>query len=92
MLGIADRIKKKKLSVRDTERIVSQINSLIKNKNKKVKIKSNKSLEDIENKLVHKFGTKVSILFPKTKKGKIVFEYYSKDDLNRILNLLLKKL
>ena len=92
MLAIADRIKKKKLSVRDTEGIVSKINGIIKKKTKRVKIKSNKSLDDIENKLVHKYGTKVSILFKKTKRGKIVFEYYSKNDLNRIIDLLLKKL
>ena len=41
--------------------------------------------------MIHKYGTKVSISMDKSKKGKIVFEYYSKDDLNRILDILINK-
>ena len=90
MLAIANRIINSKLSVRNTEDIVSKINST---SNKKIKTKkSSKSqlINDLESKLIHKYGTKVSILNNKSNKGKIVFEYYTKDDLGRILDLLNK--
>ena len=90
MLAIANRIINNKLSVRNTEQIVSKINS---SSNKKIKNqKSSKSqlINDLESKLIHKYGTKVSILFNKSNKGKIVFEYYTQDDLERILGLLNK--
>ena len=90
MLAIANRIINSKLSVRNTEDIVSKINST---SNKKIKTKkSSKSqlINDLESKLIHKYGTKVSILNNKSDKGKIVFEYYTKDDLERILDLLNK--
>ena len=90
MLAIANRIINNKLSVRNTEQIVSKINS---SSNKKIKNqKSSKSqlINNLESKLIHKYGTKVSILFSKNNKGKIVFEYYTQDDLERILGLLNK--
>ena len=90
MLAIANRIINNKLSVRNTEQIVSKINS---SSNKKIKNQeSSKSqlINDLESKLIHKYGTKVSILFNKSNKGKIVFEYYTQDDLERILGLLNK--
>ena len=90
MLAIANRIINNKLSVRNTEEIVSKINS---SSNKKIKNrKSSKSqlINNLESKLIHKYGTKVSILYNKSNKGKIVFEYYTQDDLERILDLLNK--
>ena len=91
MLAIADRIKKKKLSVRNTEEIVSKIKQSIKKKTHRVKTRKIKALDTIESKLIHKYGTKVFISINKHEKGKITFEYYSKDDLNRILNILINK-
>ena len=91
MLAISDRIKKKKLSVRNVEEIVSKINKSSTRKKTKVKSKQNKSLNALESKLIHKYGTKASISINKAGKGKIVFEYYSKDDLNRILDILINK-
>tara|TARA_Y100001968_G_scaffold96809_1_gene86814 strand:+ start:1177 stop:2046 length:870 start_codon:yes stop_codon:yes gene_type:complete len=91
MLAIADRIKKKKLSVRNVEEIVSKINQSPAKKKPIQKLKKNQSLNNIENKLIHKYGTKVSISSSKSKKGKIVFEYYSNEDLNRIFDILMKK-
>ena len=86
MLAIANRIINKKLSVRDTEKIVSRIKGDSSRITKKT-LKS-KLLNEIESKLIHKYGTKVKILFNKNKKGKIIFEYYTQDDLERILDLL----
>ena len=90
MLAIANRIVIKKLSVRNTEEIVSKINN---SSNKKIKTRKTtkpKILNELESKLIHKYGTKVSILFSKDNKGKIIFEYYTKDDLDRILRILNK--
>ena len=91
MLAISDRIKKKKLSVRNVEEIVSKINKSSTRKKSKVKSKQNKSLNNLESKLIHKYGTKASISINKAGKGKIIFEYYSKDDLNRIIDILINK-
>ncbi len=88
MLAIADRIKNKKLSVRNVEQIVSNLNRLPAKDFIKVKNKRNKSISSIESQLIHKYGTKVSISINEANKGKIVFEYFSKDDLDRILEIL----
>lgn len=90
MLAIGNRIINDKLSVRDTDKIVAKINGASNISKKKKSSKSN-FLSDMESKLVHKYGTKVKILFNKDKKGKIIFEYYTQDDLERILNLLNSK-
>lgn len=44
-------------------------------------------LDDIEDKLRHTFGTQVKILTDSEESGKIEMEFYSKDDLERILEL-----
>ena len=90
MLSIADRIKRDKLSVRNCEDFVSKINQSINTKIRKAKKRKHKSIDTFENKLIHKYGTKVSISINKKQKGKITFEYYSKDDFDRILNILIK--
>jgi len=90
MLAIANRIVNKKLSVRNAEEIVSKINASFNGKIKTKKTTKPKILNELESKLIHKYGTKVSILFSKSNKGKIIFEYYTKDDLDRILRILNK--
>lgn len=78
-----------KLSVRETEK-------LIKNMDKPVKVKSTKVPEndfiyrDIEEKLKVSVGTKVVIHNKDNNKGKIEIEYYSQDDFERIVDLLKK--
>jgi len=90
MLAVCDRIKNKKMSVRDTESLILKINKTSSLKSNKANISRSKALIQLENKLIHRYGTKVSILSNKKSKGKIIFEYYSKDDLQRILDLLIK--
>jgi len=91
MLAIGNRIINEKLSVRDTDKIVAKVNGASSSLTKKGKSSKPNFLSDMESKLIHKYGTKVKILFNKDKKGKIVFEYYTKQDLERILNLLNSK-
>ena len=88
MLAIANRIINKNLSVRDTEQIVSKIKKLSAGGLKSKTTTKSKLLNEMESKLIHRYGTKVSILFNKSNRGKIIFEYYTQDDLERILDLL----
>jgi ParB family chromosome partitioning protein len=72
------------LSVRKTEDLVYHR----KEKSKKRKLKGTASrFSEIENTLKQFFGTKVSVVHGK-KKGKIEIEFYSEEDLSRILELL----
>ena len=86
---IAMKVFDEKLSVRETEK-------LIKNLDKQVKPKVNTTPEndfiyrDIENKLKESMGTKVIIHNKDNNKGKIEIEYYSKDDFERIVDILKK--
>ncbi|ABS33874.1 chromosome partitioning protein ParB [Clostridium botulinum] len=75
------------LSVRETERIIRNIYKEKKNKNN---AKDNEILpyyKDIKSKLESLFDTKVNLQNNKNK-GKIEIEYYSEDDLQRILDIL----
>ena len=90
MLAVCNRIKNKKISVRETESLILKMNKTSSLQSKKLNTSQSKILIELENKLIHKYGTKASILSRNKSKGKIVFEYYSKDDLQRILDLLIK--
>ena len=84
---LAMKVFDEKLSVRETEK-------LIKNLDKQVKPKVNTTPEndfiyrDIENKLKESMGTKVIIHNKDNNKGKIEIEYYSDEDLQRILEII----
>lgn len=81
---IADEIIKRELNVRDTEKLIKKYLS----KDKKSKpVKFNDVYADIEEKLKNIFGTKVKLV-ANNKKGKIMIEYYSKEELERILELV----
>lgn len=85
---IAETIIKKGLSVRETEKLVKNFS-----KNKSVVKKENSDAGDdpilagIEESLRKTLGTKVKIIKGR-KKSKIEIEYYSDDDLERILDVL----
>lgn len=85
---LAQRAFDEKLSVRDIEKIV-------KAKNKpKIEKKKNEKQEalyhDIEEKLKASIGTKVTITSKGDNKGKIEIDFYSQDDLQKIMDLLLE--
>ena len=84
---IAVAIIEKGLTVRDVENIIKNLNkpkqeTSIKPKEKSLEIK------DFENKIKRVLSTSVAIK-GNAKKGKIVIDYYSIDDLNRIYDILL---
>ncbi len=87
-LALAEKIIKEGLSVRQTERLVS-VEKLTPPQEKPAKASDEKYYLSLEKKLSSKLGTKVKILAGK-KKSKIEIEYYSKDDLERLLYELSK--
>lgn len=83
---IAQIIIEKKLSVRETEKLISELNET-NTKEKKIKKQKDPLLVEIEENLRKTLGTKVNINKGR-KKGKIEIEYYNDDDLDRIIELL----
>lgn len=88
---VAEMIVKKKLNVRETEKLVSeQINGKTtskKPKGKKLSPQAEAYLRQIQDELRSRFATNVAIHHT-DKRGKIEIEYYGNEDLGRILELL----
>ena len=86
----AQRIFDEKLSVREVEKEVKRMQNEKKNP-KPEKTSLDPQLEaiytDLEEQMKNILGTKVSINAKDPKKGKIEIEYYSQDELDRIINL-----
>ncbi len=83
-LELCEKIIKKGLSVRETEKLIA--NKKNKTKVKKEKIKSSEILS-VEDELKLKLGTKV-LINDNGKSGKIELQYYSIEELNRLIDLL----
>lgn len=84
-LRFAEIVVNEKLSVRDTEKLIKERKSK-KNKTKKLE-DLDPFLLDVEESLMKSLGTKVKLQSGK-KVGKIEIEYYSDDDLNRLIELI----
>lgn len=97
LLGISDfetqyntaqKIIDDSLSVRETEKLINIMNNKpIKPKVVNEKNDSNPYINDIKNRLEERFDTKIVVL-NKNNKGRIEIEYYSSEDLQRILEIL----
>ncbi len=87
--AVCHRIISNDLSVRDTERLIKNIEKVQK-KQFKVKNITIERFPEVEGKLRDILGTKISILYD-GKKGNISIEFYGKEDLRRIAGLLLKE-
>ena len=83
---LTDLIIEKKLSVRDIEKYIQQM-AQQKDKKKTEKPSYNPFYREIQEDLQKLFGTKVSIS-KGAKKGKIEIEYYSDDELARIIQII----
>lgn len=88
LLKLANRCVKENLTVRQLEKIVSEMNDS-KEKKKIPRLMKEKPyyLRESEERLMDKFGTSVAIQ-EKNGKGKIEIEYLSQNDLTRILDIL----
>ena len=84
-LQAAAMIVKKGLSVREAETLASHLKNPPKQRQTRTRLRG--ELKAIEEKLIKALGTKVSIT-AKAKGGKIVIEYYSNDELERILDTI----
>jgi ParB family chromosome partitioning protein len=87
-LFIFDEIKEKGLSVRQTEALVRNLykdNGVVK---KHTKSSLPDGFQRIEDKLASHFSTRVKMKHSKDNSGSITFEYYSMDELNKILGQL----
>ena len=92
--ALATKIMDEKLSVRETEKLVKKI---LKNKEEEEKEKSASQVNpaddliyrNLEEKLKNVIGTKVSVNRKNNGKGKIEIEYYSQDELERIIDMLM---
>lgn len=86
---VANRIFNEKLSVRDTEKLAKKIG-----KEKPTKKEEDSQLkaifQDLEEKMKAALGTKVSINRRNEQKGKIEIEYYSMEELERLMEIFIK--
>ena len=85
----AERVVERQLSVRETERLVGQMLAPVKRRKRK---EADPQLEavymELEDQLRRSVGTKVTIRPMQGNKGKVEIEYYSTEDLERIIDRL----
>ncbi|MBU9725733.1 ParB/RepB/Spo0J family partition protein [Diplocloster modestus] len=85
-LAVANEVFDKKLSVRETEKLVKQYQ----NQKQKIAVEPLRDeviYKNIEEKMKSIIGTKVSINRKDNNKGRIEIEYYSSEELERIMEL-----
>lgn len=87
-ISTAKKIVDEKLSVRDIEKLVKNMNKPAKEKKSSEQKNRDFIYQDIEEKLKLSLGTKVSISAKENGSGKIEIEFYSGDDLERLLDIL----
>jgi ParB family transcriptional regulator, chromosome partitioning protein len=85
-LQLANDVVNKGLSVRQLEELVKQLNVSRETKKKKP-LKKEPQLMELEERLRSRLGTSVKIK-KGTKRGKIEIDFYSQEDLQRILDIL----
>lgn len=85
---IAQKVIDESLSVRELERLIKKAYTTEKKKKNDEKVDDNNIYyKNIEEKLQSYFGTKINLTYKKDK-GKIEIEYYSEEDLQRILDMM----
>jgi len=87
---LVDKVIKEGLNVRQLEKIIQQINENVPRETKKPERKKDVFLQEREHLLRERFGTTVNIV-QKKDKGKIEIEFFSQEDLERILEMLDRK-
>ncbi len=86
-INIANKIFEEKLSVRETEKLVKALNNP-KEKKEKEEYTDTFIYEKFENDFKEILGSNVSIKRKSKDKGKIEIDYYSNEDLERIMDLI----
>jgi ParB family transcriptional regulator, chromosome partitioning protein len=85
--AVVEKVIKEELNVRQLEKLIHHLNENVSRETKKKHEVKDVFIKEKENLLREKFGTTVNIKQSK-KKGKIEIEFFSKEDLERILELL----
>ncbi len=85
--SVAMKVFDEKLSVRETEKLVKVITNPPKKREVSTDSAEEAIYESLEEKMKNITGTRVFIHRKKNNKGKIEIEYYSRDDLDRIIEL-----
>ena len=85
--SLANKIFEEKMSVREVEHMMQALQKPKTEKKRKEEVPNKFIYEDIEEKLKNILGTKVSVNHKKNNKGKIEIEYYSNEELERLLEL-----
>ncbi|MFS0865537.1 ParB/RepB/Spo0J family partition protein [Fredinandcohnia sp. 179-A 10B2 NHS] len=85
--AIVEKVIVEQLNVRQLENLVNQLNQNVPRETTKPKKEKNVFIKEQETYLRERFGTSVTIKQNK-KKGKIEIEFFSNEDLERILELL----
>lgn len=86
---IAQRVFDEKLSVRDVEKLVKNLNKPEKAKKEPMTDKALEAVyQDLEEKLKQSLGTKVAITSKGAGAGKLEIEFYTHDDLEKLTDLL----
>lgn len=83
----AELIVEKNLSVRETEKLVKTLLNPAPEKEKK-ELANTELYEQLQDKLSARIGTKVAISRKSENKGKIEIEYYSQEELERIIEVI----
>ena len=83
----AMKVFDEKLSVRETEKLVKNLVSPAKKEKTERNTAEDAIYESLEEKMKNITGTRVFIHRKKNNKGKIEIEYYSRDELERIIDL-----
>lgn len=84
---VSNLIINKGLSVRETEKLAARRTAGSKDKRE---LRKDARIEDVASQLQHVLGTRVKIFHGKSR-GSIQIEYYSTEDLNRILDIIVSK-
>jgi ParB family chromosome partitioning protein len=85
---LAQKIFDEKLSVRDVEKLVKNLNKPEKQKKKTEDTTMQTIYLDIENKLKQRLSTKVTVTSKGEGSGKIEIEFYNHEDLDRLLEVM----
>jgi ParB family transcriptional regulator, chromosome partitioning protein len=85
--ALVEKIITESLNVRQLEKLIQQLNENVPRETKKPEKKKDVFLQEREHSLRERFGTTVNIKQSKNK-GKIEIEFFSQEDLERILEML----
>lgn len=88
-LVIANRVMDENLSVRETEKLVKKILENKPNKKAEKNVINELIYKDLEEKIKSAVGTKVSIKTGTNNRGKIELEYFSSEELERLVDMFL---